>query len=387
MKKYGKIPPHFIYFLENEGIKVSEYYSSYLNQKDLFDKITIKLPYSLQFIEIQVIFDNIDYSLPPDFVLTFQNNFFIEYGNIIKDWNFKDSSTLFISLLKIKEIYSNKNEEIFLKEKENIKLFLGEKHNDDDLEILLTIEGIVEIMNCIKKKLNSYKTVKNSKLELLLNYGVHLNNHKNLDENLKNTIVISYCLDVSIRNRNILKGPIVHITIPLSKEGNFYMSIENPHYVALQYQNYQNEIYYLKNFESHINQFEKEAYYDYIQLNIREKILSRIVEVNLGYILEMDTFSFRQLSIYFSYNKNSNIFNSSLKSKSVTSLTPNNGYSKNYILLFTFVQGKNELEYQIINCDYLKVESKGKLEYGVDEKEIKTMINKFLKIFIELCNN
>ena len=260
MKKNGKIPPHFLYFLENEGIEISDYSSSNLMQKDSYDKITVKFPYSLKTLDIQIIFDNIDYSLPPDFLFIKENNFFVDYHEVVKYWNFKESSALFNCLNKIKEIYARKQESIFHEESQNINLFLDDGNYDSNLEIVLTIESINEIINFIKSKFLSFKLKKNPQIEMVLNYVSHMNSPSNMSlaDNMKNSVIISYPLDICIRSRNIVQHPMVNISVPITKEGTFYMTLQSPHYISTKdSQTFQEEFFYLKDFESHINKFEK----------------------------------------------------------------------------------------------------------------------------------
>ena len=110
MKKIGVIPPHFIYYLENEGIDVIEFKSSDFYSKTNYDKIIVKFPYCSGTLDIQVIFDIIDRSSPPDFVLLNEINSYMDYGEIMKSWNFKESNMLYLLLLKIKEMYSIEQE-------------------------------------------------------------------------------------------------------------------------------------------------------------------------------------------------------------------------------------------------------------------------------------
>ncbi len=245
---------------ENEGIEISDYSSSNLMQKDSYDKITVKFPYSLKTLDIQIIFDNIDYSLPPDFLFIKENNFFVDYHEVVKYWNFKESSALFNCLNKIKEIYARKQESIFHEESQNINLFLDDGNYDSNLEIVLTIESINEIINFIKSKFLSFKLKKNPQIEMVLNYVSHMNSPSNMSlaDNMKNSVIISYPLDICIRSRNIVQHPMVNISVPITKEGTFYMTLQSPHYISTKdSQTFQEEFFYLKDFESHINKFEK----------------------------------------------------------------------------------------------------------------------------------
>ena len=109
------------------------------------------------------------------------------------------------------------------------------------------------------------------------------------------------------------------------------------------------------------------------------------MEANIGFPMEVDTFAFNKLSLYFHHNKITSILNSSLKGKTVSSVTPGGGTIKNFFLLFTFNKDDNKLEFSIVNCDMLKVENKIKLEYSQEEKEINSIIHKVLMTLIENC--
>ena len=106
MKKIGIIPPHFVYYLENEGIDIVDFKSSDFTSKNSYDRIIVKFPYGNDTLDIQVIFDVVDLSSPPDFIILNECNTFMDYSEIIKNWNFKESKTLYESLYKIKELYS-----------------------------------------------------------------------------------------------------------------------------------------------------------------------------------------------------------------------------------------------------------------------------------------
>jgi hypothetical protein len=389
MKKNGKIPPHFLYFMENEGIEMSDLFSSNLIHKDLYDKINVKLPYSVKTLDIQVIFDNIDCSLPPDILFVKENNILVDYEQVFKNWNFKESSSLYVSLIKLKEIYSQKQEIIFLEESQNINNFISANNYDSNLEILFTLENIVELINYTKNKIKNYKHTKNANIEMILNYGYHMENlsNQNLMENMKNSIIFSYPLDINFRSRNVTRSPSVSIIVPICKDATFYMSLIIPHYLSPPSQNFQDEVFYLKNFESHISIYEREVLNYFKLLNSKELILNKIVESNIGFPIEIDTFSFNNLTLYFHHNKNTNVLNSSLKGKSVSSVTPSVGAIKNLLLYFQFIKEENKLEFTIINCDMLKVENKIKYDYSKDDKDINSIINKVLKTLMEFCVN
>jgi len=105
MKNNGKIPPHFLYILESEEIQISEMKSSNMALPESFDRMIVKIPYCNKTLDIQVIFDSINNSNPPDFILIKEETLLYNYQELIKEWNFKDSSTLQFCLLKIKNLF------------------------------------------------------------------------------------------------------------------------------------------------------------------------------------------------------------------------------------------------------------------------------------------
>lgn len=162
MKKYGKIPPHFIYFIENEGIQITDIKSSNMILKDCYDRMTIKFPFCNRTLDIQIIFDYINSSNPPDFIILNEDNIEINYIEIIKDWNFKDSSTLYISLNKLKYSYCCFQEKRLKHEIEknyNSLINTGNHHNENDInDVIFNIWKYIEkVFSGIKSKLNRMK--------------------------------------------------------------------------------------------------------------------------------------------------------------------------------------------------------------------------------------
>ena len=157
--KFGHIPPHFLKFLEDEEILIKNFKSSNLKFKDEFDKMTVYYPYCNNNIIIEILFDNINYSNPPDFIIINNENFLIEYNKIIKNWNFRDSSSLYFCLFKIKKEFSIRQEKNFREICEEFRLFPQNKSI-----ILKNVEKIKqkeEILDYCEKILFFIKNVVN----------------------------------------------------------------------------------------------------------------------------------------------------------------------------------------------------------------------------------
>ena len=266
MKKNGNIPPHFIYFLENEGIQITDYKSSNFTLSESYDRIVVKFPFSISTLDIQVLFDNLDYSSPPDFV-PLVDNIMINYNDIIDSWNFKDSSALYHSLNKIKEIYSKENEKKLL-----------------SMEMSESYQMIINFLNV---KLNKYNHIKREEriLDVLINHKIDNISH----------VIISYPMDIIIRCRNINRQPIINIIIP-SYSNNFTMTLRLPHFVEELV--IQKEEYSFSMFSEEINKFEKNIKNYFENMKLRENIVNQVIVSNIGFPLEIDTYAFNKFSIY-----------------------------------------------------------------------------------------
>jgi len=155
MNKIGIIPPHFLFFLKNEGIDITSFQSSNFLLKNNYDRMIVKFPFGSTTLDIQVIFDNIDITSPPDFLLLTNNNeeLIINYDKIINDWNFKDSNCLYDCLLKIKKFYEISQEKKFL---EIIQIHNNNKKNNNNGD-----NNNNNINNL--KRINLYDTINNNK--------------------------------------------------------------------------------------------------------------------------------------------------------------------------------------------------------------------------------
>lgn len=474
MKKNGKIPPHFLYFLENEGIELTNFRSSNFAGKDSYDRVLVKFPYSYKTLDIQVIFDNLDYSAPPDFLFLNENNIIIDYSDIIKDWNFKESSTLFKSLNIIKEKYAFEQERKFKEElnkslkngpsvsnsfncvNSNVNtLNLNENNHagfcllenngyeNQDSEFMNIFEHIDKIINKLKTRFQSYKNIPISCtfLDLVLNInqmgssnqqcGSNFSNNSNsikpeqkeLISKYDNHIIISYPYDFLIRSRNLNRSPIVNIYIPVTYDMRFYMDIRTPHFVSYNdFKLFNNEFYELKNFNDVLNKFENNLLEYLKEVQLRENIINNIINSKIGFLLEIDTYNYSKLSLYFNYPDNKgNNYNAQLGFKSsnthsniesasttpgkmspVKTFTPSPKelniignslelqfqgqlLNTNFILFFYFTKDDKKLEFQIINCDILRMIIKKKFDYlnCCNERDMNNLLTNIIQTVLD----
>jgi hypothetical protein len=360
MKKNGIIPPHFIYFLENEGIILSDFKSGNLSMKDSYDRVIISLPYSIKTIDIQVIFDSLDYSSPPDFLIIPSNNekiFYIDYNSVVSSWNFKESNTLYNSLLKIKLLYSREQERVLY---ENLE----QNTFNDQLRKIVTV---------LKSRIAKYKLQDNShSVDVLYNH---------FKDNME-YIVISFPLDIPIRSKHIKRYPVINMMIPVNFE-NFYIVLSTPgNFAGFELKL---EEYNLADFEEVINKTEKLIQSHYKAMILRESIIGRIISSNMGLPLEVDCFNFYSCSLYFYYEKGGSTMydrKSSTNVGSVNSL----GNMSSYILQFIFKE-KNKIEFQVVDCDKLTILWKELFDYGESEKEINALLQSVLQGLMSYIKN
>ena len=261
MKKNGIIPPHFLYFLENEGMELTNFRSGNLNKKDEIDRLIVRFPYSSKDIEIQTIFDNYDYSTPPDFILLGEENFIIDYQEIINEWNFKESSSLYKSLFKIKEKYNLLMENKLLNEIKKI--------NNGEFSLQYIGQNssyIKDIYTSLKKKIKTYKKIEtNLPLEYVINY------EKNLSE-----IVFSYPLDCNIRIRNIKRYLYLNLHFPMN-ERKFSVSFKLPSYLKIDFGLKFNEYFDIIDFDEVVQKFENKMIFYFNTIFFRESVVNKII--------------------------------------------------------------------------------------------------------------
>ncbi len=417
MRKNGKIPPHFLYFLENECIEVTDFHSGTLSSigRDSYDRMVVKFPYSIKTLEIQVIFDNLDYSIPPDFVLTKDEKIYIDYKQVTKEWVFKESSSLYNALNKIKEFYSLHQHKRL---KEETSKALGNSNNNyndsNDLGNTNIFTYINKLYDRIKSRFSTYKNIPKSLcyIDVIINYDSKQNSSNNQDDRYNNHIIISYCADLYIRSRNINRAPIINIYIPITYDMKFYMDVKTPYFVSINDFKVPNDYYNLSEASEVIQMFENSLIEHFRLMQLREVFVNKVIEANIGFPLEVDTYSFSKFTLYFNYNKNNMnvIANSSLKKinpggNGNNNITPafntgtdtgnekKNSNSNNVAINNTALQQQNiasqvahnfllhfafknkEVELQIINSDLLRMMFKKKFDNYSTEKEISKILN------------
>jgi hypothetical protein len=411
MRKNGIIPPHFVFYIENDGIEIIDYKSGNMTYKDPCDRMVVKFPFSIRNIHIQVVFDKLDYSTPPDFILVNEDSIIMKYSEIIKDWNFRDSACLYNSLNKIKDLYSKEQERklmeiiqisyINYKEINAINQNIG-VYNDNPINIEQSnyniFESIEKLIKFLKNRFNSYINVNksNCNLEIIVNYGNYSINNSDISSSIspkevpKNHIIISYPVDYLIRSRNINKNPMINIYIPITSDGYFYVDVMTPYYVNIPDLKYQNENGQLNNFYEYLVKYESLLLEYFREMQLRETIIKMIIDANIGFPLEIDTFAFNKLCLYFNYNKNHlNIGNSSLRVKGGNPGSSLLSYpvQYNWILSFSFIKDEyHKMEFIIIDADKTAIIYKKKFEYSANEREMNNLIHQVLQGVLELLN-
>ena len=386
MKKIGVIPPHFIYYLENEGIDVIEFKSSDFYSKTNYDKIIVKFPYCSGTLDIQVIFDIIDRSSPPDFVLLNEINSYMDYGEIMKSWNFKESNMLYLLLLKIKEMYSIEQEKslrnIISNYKENKALY-GNQDNSSNLE------SIEQILNFIQEKTKNYKQViKDHLYEIKMFFGGNKSKSDNkseicIDQNKGEIcqVNITYPIDYLIRSRDVSRAPLLSLTIPATFETRFSIELILPHFISSELENFSKEMCDLRDYANCLNKMEKKVINYFKNMRDREFVISKIIESNIGFPLEIQTQNFMKLSLYCHHSKT--IVNSTNDSQAKKNANPV-VINVHYLLYFIFfADEEKKFEFQIVDNDKLKIVSRKKLDYGITEREINNLLHLIVSIISE----
>ena len=259
MKNNGIIPPHFLYFLENEEIEVTNFKSGDFNNPLKYDRAVVKFPFINTTFDIQVIFDNLDYSLPPDFVpLVNCDQLVISYSTLVKNWNFRESSSLYYAIKTIKDEYCN----IMTKKVYN---FLANQnasnYNDNQNEPPSIYMYLYDWLNYFMNKTKS--------LEVLMN----------LDK--KNDFIFSYCIDIEIRSRIIDRKPILIIAID-SKNMCYTINLKVPKYISIENLGLKfNEVFKdIVNFKNIISKYELNILEYFQKMSFRENLSQRILNMS-----------------------------------------------------------------------------------------------------------
>ena len=110
----------------------------------------------------------------------------------------------------------------------------------------------------------------------------------------------------------------------------------------------------------------------------REFVITKIIESNIGYPIQIDTLGFLTLILYFHHSKtvinqtqNQNI-NNFQKNQSKTS----KNLDFNFLIYFLFNKDDNsKLELQIVDCDQLTILQRKKIDFGISEREINNVLH------------
>ena len=373
--KFGHIPPHFLKFLEDEEILIKNFKSSNLKFKDEFDKMTVFYPYCNKNIIIEILFDNINNSNPPDFIIINNGNFLIEYNKIIKNWNFRDSSSLYFCLFKIKKEFSIRQEKNFREICEEFRIF---PHNKSSfLKNVINIKQKEEILDFCEKILFFIKNVVNeySKISGIFKVVDIYIEYDEKNKNEPHLIIFSYPLDIYLRSKHIKRMPYVHICIPIDNiDKKFWMELTLPNYISKDYFHFLKEHESLNNFKRYIKGFDNYIYVQIINMNNREEMIKNILNMEIGYPLEIDTRNFESFSLLFIYQ---------LKEikNGKTKIT-----NKNFILKFLFNNEEKKIfEVQILDTIILTILIRRKINYFNNSDKDKVQIVNLLLSAINKC--
>ena len=378
MKKTGVIPPHLMYFLQNEGIEVINFCSSNFISKDSYDRFIVKFPFGVTTLNIQVIFDNTDISSPPDFILLNNFDYIIDYDKIINEWVFRESSSLYNSLLLIKKIYEEKQQnkllEIISHEINKENQYQGNKENSNYPYILQLYN---HLKGCIEKYRNLPKNNRFLDIQLIYNNNEKYSNNLNNKDQLT-SVKFSYPLDCLIRKRDIIRAPILSISINVNYQSDFTYELILPKFVSHEVINLKKNIGKLVNFKQHIKYVEQGILDSCEIMRNREFIISKIIESNIGYPIQIDTLGFLTLILYFHYSKT--IINQT-QSQNINNFQNNQSKSSknldfNFLIYFLFNKEDNsKLELQIVDCDQLNILQRKKIDFGISEREINNVLH------------
>jgi hypothetical protein len=427
----------------------------------------VKFPYSNNYIKIQIIFDFLNNSKPPDFIIIDENNnnFLLDYFYISNDWNFKESSSLYFSLLKIKNSFTklqnkrliqeieknlksseeNSNFDMNMNNDSNMNMnFNGNENNEYNNDIRYLWQFIKSIHNRVVKKIQNYtymnsnlnlnqneklinvskqsnlsnsntsksevlknninffissptksqsltvpeksnsffinnlrkeieliniEAVKEKLPEIYFSYNTNKNNIDYID--YKNFLIISYPLDIEFNSKNLIKYPYIDIRIFLNFDLKFQMDFHVPEFIETNLSRNKEEKYDIKEYEFYLERFEKSVYGYLKDYSFREKVIKNIIELNLGFTLEIDSSSYRSLSqclyikeqinLDLKYSRNN--FNSSISSKNNSNSNKNN--YKNILIKYSFDRkDENIFNINLIDTDEMVSINTKKINYS-----------------------
>ena len=350
MIKLGGIPPHFVFFLHNENILISNFESSSMKKEfGEYNKMLVHFPYCLTEITIQVVFDPFDNSLPPDFIIIKNGDFLISYKYITENFSFRNSNSLYLSLFRIKLLYSIEQENLLT------RLLTQEMDNQTDdmmnnnlLNYKYTVyEYINKILFYIKTNFTGYWNI--PKILQKCDVSIDKTNY------IFNQVTISYPLDFIVRGCKIIRTPQLNICIPIDSnfDMKFWIELGLPRNTGRAGLNILKENEELSNYKTYINGYERFVIQQLTNMKQREEMITSIIEEEIGFVLEIDTLDFLYCAIYFD----------------------------NFILKFVFSNEDNsKFEMQILSINKLEIIVRIKIQYGRSIEQKKSAISTILDI-------
>lgn len=266
----GIIPPHFLYYLEKEKIQVFSFSSTDFQSPENYDKAIVKFPFANSFLDIQIIFDQFDYSVPPDFILL-NDTTPINYAEVIKNWKFKDSNSLYDSLHKIKEEYSKHMIT-------NIK-HISTNQRFDHREEANIAGDIIKIIEWLQVKIKNYTvlTTQNS-IDVLWN-AKYSNSNARGSIDYKFETAVSYPLDIleKINDSGPKTAPRLNMVFNMrNQEGRFDLSLTCENLYVMERIN--NQISNVKRFKEDISIYEGKVIEVFRELHSRQSLIKRIID-------------------------------------------------------------------------------------------------------------
>lgn len=368
----GIIPPHFVNFLKNEEINITDFHSGNLKDKQNYDRMLVHFPYCLSYLPIQVIFDNLDNTSPPDFIITKNGLFLLQYKSITSTWLFRSSSSLYTCLSKIKECYSLEQEKrllAFIKtefEKQLDNNNFANNNNQINNYKNAIYENIEKIIYYKKSEISKYKIVNKEHIFFDCDYT-----SSTTDNNNNKIITLSYPLDCYIKSRKIQRMPVINICIPVDEnyEMKFWMQLTIPDFIGKDCFNILKETEEISNYKPYIQGYEGFVYKQFANMKAREEMIQHIVNMNIGFVLEVDTLNFLSCNIYFKVDGCGN------KKKGVVF----------YIVSFIFSwEDSTKFEMQVMNIAKLEILMRIYIDYGKGFVKRKAAAEKVL-VILEKC--
>lgn len=368
MNNLNIIPPHFINFLKHEEISITDFENSNLSSKNYYDKMLVHFPYCNTTLTVQVIFDIFDFTSPPDFIVLNDEYLFLDYNEVIKNFSFRESSSLFFALFRIKQIFSSNQLKKILsliqKEKssknQNTQMSPSHFFAASNIREVTTVDFIEKMIIFINSNLKSYKAIPKSlvSLDILIKYEE--------DRTTISQVILSYPLDISVRGRSIKKAPILNIIVPFDSEMKFWVELDLPHYVGREGFNMLKESEDLNNFKTYISLYEKFILTQISLMKSREEMILFIIDMDLGFLIEVDTKNFLYVCFFLSVRIEEKTINLALK----------------FLFSNEFI---NSFELQILDIDQLQIIVRIKIPYNINYMEqagdsIKSTIEKCIMI-------